>query len=54
MHTDRATEGWAKYGLVGPAIAAEHLAWRTHFENNPEVRAEFEQHLESFKSHWRK
>jgi hypothetical protein len=52
VHPERAAEGWAKYGLVGEALEAEHGAWRAHFERFPEERKEFEQQVEGFKRHW--
>jgi len=53
VHPGRADAAWAKYGLAGTAIEAEHTAWRTQFRTFPEERAEFERHLEQFKGHWR-
>jgi 3-oxoacyl-[acyl-carrier-protein] synthase-1 len=53
VHPERAAAAWAKYGLAGPAVEAEHRAWRTQFESYPEERAEFESHLEQFRKHWR-
>jgi hypothetical protein len=52
VYPERAEEGWAKYGLVGPAIEREHEAWRVHFDRHPEERGEFERHVQSFHSHW--
>ncbi|HEY8038205.1 MAG TPA: hypothetical protein VIF15_00355 [Polyangiaceae bacterium] len=53
VRPERADAAWAKYGLAGAAIEAEHSAWRTQFQQYPEERAEFERHLEQFKGHWR-
>jgi hypothetical protein len=52
VRPERAAEGWAKYGLAGATIEAEHQAWRIHFDKYPEERKEFEEQVESFKRHW--
>jgi hypothetical protein len=53
-YPERLAEGWAKYGLAGEAIAAEHKAWREYFDGHPEERTEFLQRVEGFKGHWRR
>lgn len=53
VHPERAAAAWAKYGLAGETLDAEHRAWRLQFEAYPEERAEFERHFEQFKAHWR-
>ncbi len=50
---ENAAAAWAKFGLTGAAVAAEHAAWQDHFSRYPEERREFEQQLESFSAHWR-
>jgi hypothetical protein len=53
VRPERTAAAWAKYGLSGIAIAAEHDAWRTQFQRYPEERAEFDRHFEQFEEHWR-
>jgi len=53
VHPDRIAEGWAKYGLAGAAVRAEHEAWQRFFARHPEQREEFQLQVESFTRHWR-
>ncbi|MGD0523488.1 MAG: hypothetical protein ABSE49_00015 [Polyangiaceae bacterium] len=49
---ERVVEGWAKYGLAGAAVRAEHEAWARHFKQYPDELEEFDLQVASFTRHW--